>query len=130
MKIIEVNPSFREAVEANDGYCPCMIEKSPETKCMCKDFREQREPGKCHCGRFEKVCTVDVPVKIGDTVYGIRRNHTVLTVFPGKVCEMYITESMRLAIHVHGVVRGFWGEKVFRTREDAENYLGRNKHGS
>ena len=55
MKIIEVNPSFREAVEANGGYCPCMIEKSPDTKCMCREFREQREPGKCHCGRFEKV---------------------------------------------------------------------------
>lgn len=55
LKIIEINPSFRSLVEANDGYCPCMIEKSPDTKCMCKDFREQTEPGKCHCGRFEKV---------------------------------------------------------------------------
>ena len=24
-------------------------------KCMCKEFREQTEPGECHCGRFEKV---------------------------------------------------------------------------
>jgi hypothetical protein len=22
---------------------------------MCKEFRNQDEPGKCHCGRFEKV---------------------------------------------------------------------------
>lgn len=55
MKIVEINPAFREAVAANDGYCPCLIEKSPDTKCMCKEFREQKEPGPCHCGRFEKV---------------------------------------------------------------------------
>lgn len=54
MKIIEVTPAFRAVVEANDGYCPCMVEKNEDTKCMCKDFREQ-EIGLCHCGRFEKV---------------------------------------------------------------------------
>jgi hypothetical protein len=53
-KIIEVDPSFRKLVEDNDGYCPCMIERNPDTKCMCKDFREMDE-GVCHCGRFEKV---------------------------------------------------------------------------
>lgn len=55
MRIIEINPNFRAAVEENDGYCPCAIEKNADTKCMCKDFREQEEPGECHCGRFEKV---------------------------------------------------------------------------
>jgi len=55
MKIIEVNPAFREAVEANDGYCPCMVSRNADTKCMCREFREQEEPGPCHCGRFEKV---------------------------------------------------------------------------
>ena len=54
MKIIEVNPDFRKAVEDNGGYCPCMVERTPDTKCMCKDFREQ-DSGLCHCGRFEKV---------------------------------------------------------------------------
>ena len=55
MKIIEVDPDFRVAVEANGGYCPCMVEKNEDTKCMCKEFREQTELGKCHCGRFEKI---------------------------------------------------------------------------
>lgn len=54
MRIVEVNPEFRAAVEANGGYCPCMVERTPDTKCMCKDFREQ-DSGLCHCGRFEKV---------------------------------------------------------------------------
>lgn len=51
--IIEINPDFAELVEANDGYCPCAIEKTEDTRCMCKEFREQTE-GKCHCGRFRK----------------------------------------------------------------------------
>ena len=59
MRIIEVDPAFREAVEANDGYCPCMVEKNEDTKCMCREFREQ-ESGLCHCGRFEKVPDTNV----------------------------------------------------------------------
>lgn len=55
LKIVEVDPSFRKEVEANDGYCPCMIEKNEDTKCMCKEFRDLNEPGECHCGRFVKV---------------------------------------------------------------------------
>ena len=59
MKIIEIHPEIRENVEANNGYCPCAIFQTPDTKCMCKDFREQNEPGLCHCGRFEKVRAED-----------------------------------------------------------------------
>jgi hypothetical protein len=55
LKIMEINPEFKAAVDANDGYCPCLIDRNADTKCMCKDFREQTEPGPCHCGRFEKV---------------------------------------------------------------------------
>ena len=55
LKIIERDPSFRKLVEENDGYCPCLVMKNEDTKCMCKDFREQKHPGVCHCGRFEKV---------------------------------------------------------------------------
>lgn len=55
MKIVEVNPTIKKYVDENGGYCPCLIQKNKDTKCMCKDFREQKEPGKCYCGRFEKV---------------------------------------------------------------------------
>lgn len=55
MKIIESNPDIAELVKANDGYCPCAVTKNKDTKCMCKEFRDQTEPGECHCGRFEKV---------------------------------------------------------------------------
>ena len=59
MRIVEVNPEFRKAVHDNYGYCPCMVERTADTLCMCKDFREQTEPGLCHCGRFEKVADSD-----------------------------------------------------------------------
>lgn len=53
-KIIEINPDFGFYIDANDGYCPCAIERTEDTLCMCKEFREQEE-GVCHCGRYKKV---------------------------------------------------------------------------
>ena len=55
LKINEVDSSIRNLVDDNGGYCPCAVVKNEDTKCMCKAFREQKEPGLCHCGRFEKV---------------------------------------------------------------------------
>lgn len=45
---------IRAALKANDGFCPCRLERTPDTKCPCREFREQTEPGYCHCGLFEK----------------------------------------------------------------------------
>lgn len=45
---------IREALKANDNYCPCRLEKTPDTKCPCKEFREQTEPGLCHCQLYMK----------------------------------------------------------------------------
>lgn len=55
------NPDFlhrkkiEELIKDNDGYCCCAVEKTEDTKCMCKEFREQKEYGFCHCGRYFKV---------------------------------------------------------------------------
>lgn len=46
---------IEEKLKENDGYCPCALQKTKETKCMCKEFREQKEIGKCHCGLYEKI---------------------------------------------------------------------------
>lgn len=54
MRIVEADPSVAELVKANGGYCPCAILKTPETKCMCAEFKAQKTPGPCHCGRFVK----------------------------------------------------------------------------
>ena len=37
----------------NSGFCPCAIERTPDTICKCKEFRDQIEKGiegMCHCG--------------------------------------------------------------------------------
>lgn len=54
LKIREVEPSIKVLVDRNDGYCPCAVVKTQDTRCVCKEFREQTTPGLCHCGRYEK----------------------------------------------------------------------------
>lgn len=44
-----------QAVKDNNGFCPCELTQTPDTKCPCKAFREQTIEGECHCGRFIKV---------------------------------------------------------------------------
>lgn len=51
---LEKQNAIRKAVKDNDGYCPCRLEHTPDTKCMCKEFRDQTEEGYCHCGLFYK----------------------------------------------------------------------------
>ena len=50
--------SIREQLKVNNGHCPCSLEKTPDTKCMCKEFREQiADPefeGYCHCMLYYK----------------------------------------------------------------------------
>lgn len=59
MKIIQ-NPDseyvkeIRDRLKENQGYCPCVLVKTDDTKCMCKEFREM-ESGMCHCGLYIKV---------------------------------------------------------------------------
>ena len=42
-----------KALKENSNYCPCKIEKTKDTKCICKEFREQKD-GWCHCGLYYK----------------------------------------------------------------------------
>nr|DAH27736.1 MAG TPA: hypothetical protein [Caudoviricetes sp.] len=37
----------------NDGYCPSIEEHSPQTKCVCEEFRNTEE-GTCRCGLYKK----------------------------------------------------------------------------
>lgn len=49
----ELVAEIKQQLKEKDGYCPCRLERIPENKCMCKEFREQ-EIGVCHCGLYEK----------------------------------------------------------------------------
>lgn len=44
-----------EAVRQANGFCPCKLIRNEDTKCICKDFKEQQTEGECCCGRFVKV---------------------------------------------------------------------------
>ncbi|MCQ2429355.1 MAG: ferredoxin thioredoxin reductase catalytic beta chain [Clostridia bacterium] len=54
----EVVKTVKEGLAAKGGYCPCRLAKNEDTKCMCKEFREQiKDPnfeGYCHCMLYYK----------------------------------------------------------------------------
>lgn len=54
----ELVKTIREGLKAKDGYCPCRLERIPENKCVCREFREQiADPdfeGFCHCMLYYK----------------------------------------------------------------------------
>ena len=51
----ELVAEIKRKLKENGGYCPCRLTKNEDTKCPCKEFREQTEQGVCHCGLLEKV---------------------------------------------------------------------------
>lgn len=53
----EKREQIKARIKANNGYCPCRFERTPDTKCRCKDFKET---GDCICGLFVKVPCVEV----------------------------------------------------------------------
>lgn len=54
----EVVKAVKEGLVRTGGYCPCRLERTPETKCMCTEFKEQiADPefeGYCHCFLYYK----------------------------------------------------------------------------
>ena len=50
--------TIREGLKRTGGYCPCRLERTPENKCVCKEFRDQiADPkfhGYCHCMLYYK----------------------------------------------------------------------------
>ena len=49
---------IREGLKRKNGYCPCRVEQTEDTKCICKEFRQQLEDpefeGFCHCMLYYK----------------------------------------------------------------------------
>ena len=54
----EIVAMVREGLQRTGGYCPCRLEHTPDTKCICTEFRQQMaEPtseGYCHCMLYYK----------------------------------------------------------------------------
>ena len=43
--------NFKKRLKQNNGFCPCKLQRIPDNKCPCKDFRET---GECTCGLYIK----------------------------------------------------------------------------
>ena len=54
----EIVDKVKEGLKMKGGYCPCRLERSEDTKCICKEFREQIDDpefeGYCHCLLYYK----------------------------------------------------------------------------
>lgn len=54
----EVVKLIKEGLKRTGGYCPCRLERTPENKCICKEFKAQiQDPefeGFCHCQLYYK----------------------------------------------------------------------------
>lgn len=67
---------------------------------------------------------IDIPCKIGDKVWAIRKYNGEYVTRRGVVSEMFfVGEEMQLCVVVKGVARGVWGRDVFPTQEEAEKRL-------
>ena len=54
----EVVNQIKQGLKAIGGYCPCRVQKLPEYKCICDEFKAQiADPdfeGYCHCMLYYK----------------------------------------------------------------------------
>ena len=54
----QLEKMVKEGLKKKNGYCPCRLEMNEDTKCMCKEFREQiadeNFEGYCHCMLYYK----------------------------------------------------------------------------
>ena len=54
----QVVAMVKEGLARTGGYCPCRIQRTEATKCMCQEFRDQiKDPdfeGYCHCYLYYK----------------------------------------------------------------------------
>lgn len=54
----ELVDKIKEGLKRKDGYCPSRLQKLPEYKCVCEEFKRQiADPefeGYCHCKLYYK----------------------------------------------------------------------------
>ncbi len=54
----EMVAMIKQGLKEKDGFCPCRLERIPENKCICEEFRQQIADesfeGYCHCRLYYK----------------------------------------------------------------------------
>ena len=51
----EIVKKIQKGLKNTGGYCPCSFIQNENTKCICKEFREQNFEGLCHCQLYKKI---------------------------------------------------------------------------
>ena len=61
---IKLNPdekivkAIKDGLKKTGGYCPCRLQRTEDTKCMCKEFKDQIKDenfeGYCRCLLYYK----------------------------------------------------------------------------
>lgn len=103
----------RDCLHADVCYYKAFNDVRPDVK--------RRNDAEVLCKTFtDKSWFVELPCKIGDTVWCIRNFSGHKHPAEGIVSEMLFTKEMKLLIRVKYVGCGHWGEKIFPTREAAE----------
>ena len=73
----EVVATVKEGLKRTGGYCPCRLERKPEYKCICEEFKAQiQDPdfeGYCHCRLYYKE-------KNADTVKAMRQSFALQSI--------------------------------------------------
>lgn len=91
---------LEEQIKKNGGHCLCTLDKSMDTKCMCKDFRDKIKNGyfgECACGLYKSIPTIIYIC--GDTRYsedflywnGYFSRQSMLVLMPGSLSTSYCT---------------------------------------
>lgn len=71
---------------------------------------------------------IDIPCRVGDTVWGICRNGGNRAAKSGDVVDIYFTDSNMIpAIRVRKVCTGHWGKDVFATEQEAWEAIERDR---
>lgn len=71
---------------------------------------------------------IDIPCRVGDTVWGICRRGGNRAVRSGKVKDIYFSDSdMIPAIRVNNVCCGHWEKNVFGTEQEAWEAIERDR---
>ena len=54
----EIVAQIKEGLKRTGGYCPCRLEQTEDTRCICTEFKAQLEDpdfsGFCHCLLYYK----------------------------------------------------------------------------
>ena len=103
-----------------DLYESCV--RSGETDCH-KCYLESityKQLAKALIQHHQAESSVFVPLKNGDIAWGIRNFHGHFKPVKGYISNATIQKDLRVLYEIKYVCRGYFGEKIFKAKEDAE----------